>query len=93
MGTGILRLIPDDIEKAEDVFNELQYSFAIENVLSLRMTNKPGKLAQVTAKLARAGLGVEFVYATTDGLGRAERVILSVTDLDKAEEILQGLGV
>ena len=63
LGTGILRLIPDEMEKAEDVFNELQYSFTTENVFSLRLKNKPGQLAQVTGRLFKANIGVEFLYA------------------------------
>jgi hypothetical protein len=93
LGTGILRLIPDDMEKAEEAFNDLQYIFTTETVLSLRMTNKPGELAQVTDRLARARIGIEFLYATTDGVGRAERVIVSVSDLDGAVEVLKDLGM
>ena len=93
LGTGILRIVPDDLEKAEDVFNELQFSFTVEEVLSLRLTNKPGELAQIASTLAKSNIGIEFLYATTDGFGRAERVILSPTNLDEAEEALKGLAV
>ena len=92
-GTGILRIIPDDIERARRAFDRLRVSYTTEEVLSIQLKNEPGALASVAEELGVAQITIEFLYATTDGRGRAERVILAVSDPDKAEAVLTKKGL
>ena len=92
-GTGVLRLIPDSLENARRAFDRLRVSYTTEEVLSIRLKNEPGALAEIAEELAIAQIPIEFLYATTDGAGRAERVILSVADTARAESVLRSKSI
>ena len=58
-----------------------------ETAFVIRMRNKPGALARVAARLARAGVNIKSVYATT--AGRSATVVLTVGSVAKARKILR----
>ena len=87
--SGIIRILPDNLEESERVLRELELPFTTEEVISLELTNQPGELARISEDLGIAQVGIDYLYATTDGDGRSERVILGVTDTDRAVELLQ----
>ena len=91
LGSSVLRIVPDDIEKAKRVFDDVELEYTTEEVLSLHLSNRPGQLARLAEELGIASVNIEFLYATTDGTGQNERVILSVSDIDRAEEVLRGV--
>ena len=94
IGSGTLRIVPDPLDRAKEVFDDLGFSYTIENVLSFRLPNEPGSLARIAESLGIAKIGIEHLYCTTDERGRGERVILSVTDPDRALAVLgNGHGV
>lgn len=92
IGAGTFRIVPDDIEAAKRVFDRLGFAWAEETVLSFMLPNEPGALARIAETLGIARIGIEFLYCTTDERGRAERVILSVTDPDEALRLISGNG-
>lgn len=88
IGAGTMRILPDDLEAAKRVFDQLGFAYMVEDVLSFRLPNEPGSLARIAETLGIARIGIEFLYCTTDDRGRAERVILSVTDPAAAMKLL-----
>ncbi len=94
IGAGTLRIVPDDVERARKVFDNLGYSYTTEDVIGFRLPNEPGSLARIAETLGIARIGIEFLFCTTDDRGRAERVILGVTKIDEALRLLSnGHGV
>ena len=64
-----------------------KYRAMEETAFVIRMRNKPGALARVAARLARAGVNIKSVYATT--AGRSATVVLTVGSVAKARKILR----
>ncbi|MFH1730209.1 MAG: ACT domain-containing protein [Planctomycetota bacterium] len=57
--------------------------------LSVMLPNKPGQLASVADKLARAGVNIEYVYGSA-GLGAQEVVcVFGVSDMAKAKKLIK----
>lgn len=65
------------------------YKFFTEKVLTVQMENRPGALQSVAAKLAGAGVNIEYVYGSC-GQQPTFMLVLNVDDLKQAEEALQG---
>ncbi|MDD3953023.1 MAG: ACT domain-containing protein, partial [Lentisphaeria bacterium] len=58
---GILRLIVDDIEKAEQKLRESNVVCRINNVTVVAVDNRPGGLAKVLSVLNASGVNVEYM--------------------------------
>jgi hypothetical protein len=56
-------------------------------IISLALGDKPGELLGLTNKLAKHGINITTVYGTALG-GDSARILISVSDADRALEIL-----
>jgi hypothetical protein len=88
-GRGKLRLLVDNPTRAIDALKGAKLRVSEEEALSLALDNRPGALAEVAEKLARARVNVKCAYATTAGSGPAQ-VVLTVSNLAKAQAALGG---
>jgi hypothetical protein len=86
-GRGKIRLIVNDPAKARRALRRAGYRVAEEPAFVVRMQNKPGALARVTQKLAKARVNIKGAYATTAGRGGAS-VVLTVGNAAKARRVL-----
>lgn len=59
-----------------------------EEAIAIRITDRPGALGKVTRKLADAGVNVDYAYGSIVKGEQRALVILGVSDLKKAEEVL-----
>ena len=89
---GILRMIVSNIEKAKKVLVENGILVKITDVVGVRLTDKPGELAEVLSKLDGAGVNVEYLYAFLVPVAGSAYVALRVAENDEAEQILQKAG-
>ena len=87
-GRGKIRLIVNDPAKARRALRRAKYRVSEEPAFVVRMQNKPGALARVTQKLAKARVNIKGAYATTAGRGGAT-VVLTVGSAKKARKILR----
>ena len=86
-GMAPIRLVVDHLDTAQKVFDQLGLQYSEEQVLNIRLSDKPGALGKVTRKLAESGIDVRFAYATIlKGAGHAN-IILGVSDVEAAAEI------
>jgi hypothetical protein len=76
-GRGKIRLLVNDPSRAKRALRKANYRVREEPAYVLRLRNKPGALARVAARLAKARINIRSVYATTAGGGSA-RVVLTV---------------
>ena len=84
---GILRCIVSDPEKAYQVLKEHRFAVKITDVIGFICPNTSGSLAVVMKYLAEAGIFIEYMYSFANG--DVAHVIISPTDLDECERVLE----
>src|SRR5262249_49791326 len=87
-GRGKIRLTVNDAGKAKRALKRGKYRVSEEPAFVVRMRNKPGALARVAGRLAKAGVNIKSAYATTSGRGGAT-VVFTVGSAAKARKILR----
>jgi len=90
--TSEARLLLDEPEKALALLEAKGYPAQAERVLVLRLRDSRGKLAKLANTLAEAGVNVDYVYATVDEKGGGSRLVLKVSNIPLAAEILERLA-
>lgn len=88
-GRGKIRILVNNPVKAKRALRKARYRIAEEPAFVVRLANKPGKLARVTEKLARARVNIKSAYATTVG-GRGAAVVLTTSNPAKTRRALGG---
>ncbi|HZK02998.1 MAG TPA: ACT domain-containing protein [Bacteroidaceae bacterium] len=63
---GIARFIVNNTEKALAILKEHSYGVSTTEVVYLKCDNVPGAMAKAMAKLSKAGVFVEYMYAFAD---------------------------
>ncbi len=90
--TGVLRLIVSDISAARTVLMNMQQPAEVDEVLALRLDDRPGSLAALLQALVDARINVEYLYAFALP-GGAAVTVLQTSDNPRCEEILSDQGV
>ena len=86
---GILRIIVEEPEKAEQVLKDNQIIFRESSVLAVLMEDRPGSMAAVVDLLAQAGIPVEYAYAFITRQADNACLILKVKEDEAAEALLE----
>ncbi len=82
-----VRFVVDTTEVAKKVFDDMGLKYTEEDVLSARLSDKPGALGRLTRKLADHEIDIRYAYGTIlKGAGKAT-VILAVSDLQAAAKL------
>ena len=89
---GILRIIVEEPEKAEQVLKDNQIIFRESSVLAVLMEDRPGSMAAVVDLLAQAGIPVEYAYAFITRQADNACLILKVKEDEAAEALLEKEG-
>ena len=87
-GRGKVRVIVNDAVKAKRALRRARYRASEEPAFVVRLRNKPGALARVANKLAKAKVNIKSAYATTAGRGGAT-VVFTVGSTKKARKVLR----
>lgn len=90
---GILRIIVEEPEKAEQVLKDNQIIFRESSVLAVLMEDRPGSMAAVVDQLAQAGIPVEYAYAFITRQVDNACLILKVKEDEAAEALLEKEGI
>lgn len=90
---GILRLIVNKPEAAEEVLKENGFTVSITSVIAIGVQDKPGGLAKALEALDSDNIGIEYMYAFVSKKEDEALVILRVEDPDRAVEALKGSGI
>lgn len=90
---GILRLLVNDIQKAEAVLKESNFTVGRTEVCVIETPDKPGGLATVLQVIKEAELNVEYMYAFSQRSGETGLIIFRFDDLDTAIQALVKAGV
>jgi hypothetical protein len=85
----VVRIIVSDPARARDMLEAHGVLVVETDVLGLRLSDRPGALGQIAAKLAKAKVNIEYAYGTA-GPGPQSLVILRVNNLAKAKKLIKG---
>jgi len=85
-GRGKIRLLVSDLARAKEALKAANYRFSEEQAITVVLENRPGTFAGIAEKLAQARINIRCAYVT--GEGGNQFVVLSVSNADKAEEVL-----
>ncbi|MGD0057696.1 MAG: hypothetical protein ABSB83_07660 [Methanomassiliicoccales archaeon] len=83
----IVRVITDDENSARSALKGADLEFTEREVLIIALSDRPGELAKVTKKLARAGINIGSLFILGSRV-QAEELAIGVDNLDKAQELL-----
>ncbi len=87
---GFIRLIVDQPDDAKKILDAAKVPHLAQEVLVLNLENEAGALQRVSAHLAEAGINIHYAYGTTDLAGRGGALVLRVSDIERAVQVLEG---
>lgn len=90
---GILRLIVNDTEKAQQVLKAQGFTMAKTEVVAVEVRDQPGYLARMLNTLKANRVNVEYMYAFVLKSAVNATIIFRFDDIDKAIECLQQAGI
>lgn len=89
---GILRMIVSDAEKAKTVLTDSGVIVKITEVLAVVMDDQPGGFANALHQMTDHGIEVKYMYACISHEKGKALMILSVSDLKMAEQLIDSSG-
>ena len=88
-GVAPVRMVVSHVDTAKKVFDSLGLKYTEQDVLDIRLSDRPGALGKLTRKLADHGIDVRYAYGSIlKGAGRAN-VILAVSNAEAAAKFLK----
>lgn len=84
----VMRLVVDDYRKALGLFEERGTLAVEDDVLVIEGDNKPGSLAKIAHKLAKAKINIEYAYCATPPDAKRGLLVLRVQDAKKTLKVL-----
>ena len=85
---GILRLIVNKPEKAEEVLKENGFTVSCTSVIAIAVLDEPGGLAIALEVLDKESIGIEYMYAFVGKSSGDALVILRVEEPERAIKAL-----
>ena len=89
---GLVRFFPDRFDEAMEALGAMGLPLSVEEAYSVELKDTPGALNDMLERLALGGINIYYLFCTTNGKGRMERIILSVSAPARAEEIWSKIG-
>jgi hypothetical protein len=85
---GLVQVVVNNAPAAGKVLKRAGVPFTVQDVAVLTLPNRIGALADVAAKLAKAGININYLYCTTPDEHRAEPcVVVSGDNLARIEKL------
>lgn len=92
-GDSPLRLQVNEHAKTRKLLQDLGLRVTEEEVLRVTVADRPGTLAEISARLSEAGIRVEYGYGAWTTKSRKADLVFAVSDLEGAERVLGNLKV
>lgn len=88
---GIVRMILDNPDKGMDALKKAGYTTRQDDIITAEIPDVPGGLLKTVAEpLAKAGINIDYFYAFLEPSPGRARIVLKVSDVEKAEKLLNG---
>jgi hypothetical protein len=85
---GEFLLLTSNNRKAAEALEPLGGTFDLMPVVVVEAPNEPGELAEIAERIAKAGLNISQVYATTVDGSPTATIVLTTTDEVAVERLL-----
>jgi len=85
---GILRLIVNDVEKANQVLRDSGFRVSKTPVVAVEVPDKPGGLHSIMEVVSKESINVEYLYAFVEKSGQNAVIIFRFDNPEKAIEVL-----
>ena len=85
---GILRLIVNDVEKANKALKDSGFRVSKTPVVAVEVPDKPGGLHSIMEVVSKEGINVEYLYAFVEKSGQNAVIIFRFDNPEKAIEVL-----
>lgn len=86
---GVLRMVLENGAKGLEILKSLNVPVTETDVLCIEMANRPGALADVCNRLANEHININYAYCTTGAKGGKTYGIFKVSDVKKAQKVLE----
>lgn len=83
---GIVHVVVDRHQEALQTLEAHSYRTYTSRVLDVRLDDRPGSLARLAERLSNAEIDIKYAYSAV--AGSEGRLILAVSDAERASEIL-----
>jgi hypothetical protein len=90
-GESPVHLLVNSPAKAKKALEGLGIRCTEEEVLRITLSDQPGKLGEVGARLGVANINVDYGYGSVAEGGKKADIVLAVSDLAGAAKVLRGL--
>ncbi len=89
-GVAPVRLVTNSTEVARKVFDRLGIKYTEDEVLAVRVSDRPGALGRLTRKLADHGIDVNYAYGSIDkNTCKEALIVLAVSDVTAAAKLVK----
>lgn len=86
---GVLRLIVDNNQKAEEALKHHGFTVRKSEVVAVKVPDRPGGLHQILEVLHQAHINIEYMYAFVHQSGDNAVMIFKFEDIVKPVQVLQ----
>lgn len=84
----LIQLVVDKAKDAAAILKKGGFSFDMQDVVVLRRPDRPGALHAIANQLAKQGININYLYATTSGTGGSEStIVISGDDLKRIDAL------
>jgi hypothetical protein len=90
---GVLRLIVDDNQKAENALKQGGFTVSKTDVVAVEVDDRPGGLHHILELLQNAGINVEYMYAFVQHSGANAVMIFRFDQPEEALKVLRADGL
>lgn len=84
----VVRMIVSDTERALQIFQDHNTLSITNEVIVIECANKPGTLVDISEKLAKAHINIEYCYSATPPTSKNALLIVRTSDQKKALKTL-----
>jgi len=92
---GIVRLIADSVEKAEEQLKKYAFGLTRTKVFAIEMPHKPGALQDVTQALAASAINIEYGYVAMPRRTTEAIILIKIKEgkEEDAKRVFVGKGI
>ena len=87
-GQGIITILASNAETAETALKDANVNFSTQDVLLIRLQDKPGQVAMLTRALAEEGINLNTFYVTMTG-----QQVIGTDNIARTKEIAKDFGI
>lgn len=84
-----VRMVVSHPDVAKRVCDTLKLKYLEEDVLAVKVGDRPGSLGRITRKLAEKGINVDYAYGSISKGSSQALIVLQVSDIAKAGQLIR----